>query len=240
MPFKKCMYTAGLLIGLLGFTPRIHAQNTPLKGAWETVTQNGINKVVIATDHYLVQSTYDTADGQFLESLGGPYTLNDEAIIVTLDFHSKEGQLTGRTYTLPIQRNGNTLVLTNEDGSQETWHRLDAGKGPLAGCWQISQRQQDGQMHPLPDGHRKTLKMLSGTRFQWTAFNAATGQFFGCGGGHYTFANGKYTEYIDYFSKDDSRVGLSLRFYGEVRDSLWYHKGKSTKGDPVYEIWKLK
>lgn len=212
-----------------------------LKGAWELSSSgNGVKKVVVATDDYLMQAVYDTVQNQFIESLGGPYIIDQGTIKVTLDFHSSNKGLTGNTYDLPIEINGNSLILTNEYGSKETWHRLDDGKGALAGCWQITQRQQNDEMHTIPDGDRKTLKILSGTRFEWAAINTATGEFFGCGGGRYTFENGKYTEHIEFFCKDNTRAGMSLTFTDSVKDSLWYHKGKSTKGDPVYEIWKLR
>ena len=44
-----------------------------------------------------------------------------------------------------------------------------------------------------PPRARKTLKVLTGTKFQWAAINAETKEFFGTGGGSYTFVNGKYS-----------------------------------------------
>lgn len=93
-------------------------------------------------------------------------------------------------------------------------------------------------MHTIPEGDRKTLKILSGTRFQWIAVNTATGDFFGTGGGTYTFENGKYTENIEFFLRDSTRVGKSLSFNDEVKNGQWHHKGLSSKGDPIYEIWE--
>lgn len=239
MPVKKLFCLTELLVCSLLFSGPIYAQST-LKGAWELSSPDGIKKVVVATDDYFMQATYNEADSLFIESLGGRYSIGHGSIEVILDFNSSNGQLAGNTYTLPIDIKGDSLVLTNEYGDQQLWHRTDEGKGSLAGCWQITRRQQNNQMHTLADGDRKTLKLLSGKHFQWTAFNTATGEFSGCGGGHYTFKHGKYTEYIDFFSRDNSRVGMALSFDDQVRDSLWYHKGKSTKGAPVYEIWKLR
>jgi len=86
-------------------------------------------------------------------------------------------------------------------------------------------------------GPRKTLKILSGTRFQWAAINPETKQFSGTGGGTYTFENGKYTENIEFFSRDNSRVGASLTFDGEVSGDKWKHSGNSSTGNPIAEIW---
>lgn len=234
--YRKVAYT--LLLIFTGMAS-LHAQPS-LKGAWElTAPDASIKKVAIATDNYLVQATYDTAMNEFIESLGGPYQYKDGSLNITLDFHSSNSRLVGKNQILPLQIHGDSLTLVNAYGGKEIWHRTDKGKGPLAGSWRITQRQQNSEMHTLPAGDRKTLKNLSGKRFQWTAFNSATGAFAGCGGGTYTFKNGLYTEHVQYFSRDNSRVGMSLNFRDEVKDSLWRHKGKSTKGAPVYEIWKL-
>src|SRR5574343_326746 len=80
-------------------------------------------------------------------------------------------------------------------------------------------------------------KLLTGTRFQWFAINIETGEFSGTGGGTYQFINGKYTENIEFFSRDSSRVGASLQFSAKIEEGKWHHSGLSSKGDPIYEIW---
>ena len=81
------------------------------------------------------------------------------------------------------------------------------------------------------------MKILSGTRFQWIAYNTETKKFMGTGGGTYTTKDGKYSENIEFFSKDNSKAGLSLKFDYELLDGKWHHKGFSSKGDPIHEIW---
>jgi hypothetical protein len=81
------------------------------------------------------------------------------------------------------------------------------------------------------------MKILSGTRFQWIAYNVDTKEFFGTGGGTYTTSGGKYTESIDFFSRDNSRVGARLEFDFILDDGDWHHSGKSSKGDPIDEVW---
>jgi hypothetical protein len=90
----------------------------------------------------------------------------------------------------------------------------------------------------MTPGARRTMKILSGTRFQWIAYNVETKQFFGTGGGTYSTVDGKYTENIDFFSRDQSRVGMSLEFTFAIDDEGgWRHSGKSSKGDTIDEIW---
>ena len=77
----------------------------------------------------------------------------------------------------------------------------------------------------------------TGTHFQWVAINTVTGEFFGTGGGTYHFNNGSYQEHIEFFSRDSTRIGMSLTFKDEVKDGVWHHSGTSTKGDPIQETW---
>ena len=90
------------------------------------------------------------------------------------------------------------------------------------------------------DRPRKTMKFLINGYFQWIAFNTETFQFSGSGGGKYITKDGKYIESIEYFSRDDSKVGLNLEFDYELINKEWNHKGFSSKGDPLHEIWVVR
>ena len=81
------------------------------------------------------------------------------------------------------------------------------------------------------------MKILSGSRFQWIAYNTETKQFIATGGGNYTTINGKYTEHIEFFSRDVGRVGASLEFDFDLKEGDWHHSSFSSKGDPLYEVW---
>ena len=62
----------------------------------------------------------------------------------------------------------------------------------------------------------------------------------GTGGGRYTTENGTYTEHIEFFSRDKSRVGAALAFNYELKDEDWHHSGLSSRGEPIYEVWSLR
>ena len=81
------------------------------------------------------------------------------------------------------------------------------------------------------------MKILSGTRFQWIAYNTESKRFMATGGGTYTTENGKYIEVIEFFSRDISRVGMNLEFDYNLNNGKWNHKGFSSKGNPINEIW---
>jgi hypothetical protein len=142
----------------------------------------------------------------------------------------------GLAFAWPMEIDATTLTV-NRNGVKETYTRSDNGTGPLAGNWRITGREQNGQMVEMKPTARKTIKLLSATRFQWAAINMDTGEFFGTGGGTYTFKDGIYTEQIEFFSRDSSRVGMSLSFNGKVDGRNWHHSGKSSRGEPIHEVW---
>ena len=88
------------------------------------------------------------------------------------------------------------------------------------------------------------MKFLINGYFQWIAFNTniETFQFSGSGGGKYITKDGKYIESIEYFSRDDTKVdrSLNLEFDYELINKEWNHKGFSSKGDPLHEIWVVR
>jgi hypothetical protein len=97
---------------------------------------------------------------------------------------------------------------------------------------------EDGKVAAIHQtGTRQTYKMLTGTKFQWVAIDPGKKQFSGTGGGSYTFKDGKYTENIEFFSRDNTRVGASLSFDGKLEDGNWHHSGLSSKGAKIYEVW---
>ena len=99
---------------------------------------------------------------------------------------------------------------------------------------------EEGEQRRDTSRPRKTMKFLLDGNFQWIAFNTATFQFFGSGGGYYTTDNGKYTEHIEYFSRDNSRVGAILPFDYSIKGTDWHHQGLSSKGNPIHEIWSMR
>jgi len=205
-----------------------------IEGAWQN-TSDAKQTVLLYQDGYFTQTEY-TSNG-FLKTWGGPAKINDGRMNIFMEFNSADSNEVGKEKSLMVNFKDNKLLI-NEDGSEKIYNRIDDGNAPLAGVWKISAREQEGKIVPIHQtGSRKTLKMLSGNRFQWFAINPDTKQFSGTGGGTYTFTDGKYTENIEFFSRDNSRVGARLTFNGEIKDSQWHHSGLSSKGEKIYEIW---
>ncbi len=222
-----------LIILWLTLSVTLPAWSQPLKGAWKL--QSGDNTaLIIATEDYLVVSSYNIPAKTFENSWGGKYILNGEQVTVDVEFNTGSIATVGTLQTYILKLKKKNLEL---DGAK--FEKMDEGKETaLAGLWRITSRaDQNGNMNPMGSGARKTLKIISGTRFQWFAINPMSKEFFGTGGGTYTLKNGKYTETIEYFPRDSTRVGVSLTFDAEVKPTEWIHSGKSSKGDPIKEGW---
>ena len=205
-----------------------------LSGAWH-FENNGQEDILIFQDGYVTHTVYKT--DEFLLSHGGVYKIVGNQIEVLVEYNSKDKDEVGKQFMLNFELTNNQLVLI-VDNERITWNRVDNSAAPLAGVWQITDRLQEGDLVPIQRaGTRKTLKILTGTRFHWFAIDPATKLFAGTGGGTYSFTDGKYTENIDFFSRDNSRVGAKLTFDGKLEEGKWHHSGLSSKGDKIYEVW---
>lgn len=212
------------------------SQTVDLQGAWQT--NHGENEVtMICSEKYFSVAIYNPKQKTFAGTHGGSYRIEGNEFAVMMEFHSVNPELVGKEIRSGIELKDGSLTFTNKD-EKVTWKRVDSGTpGKLAGAWLITGRIRNGQMGKMTPGPRRTMKILSGTRFQWIAYNVETKEFSGTGGGNYTTENGKYTENIEFFSRDNSRVGASLIFDFSMEDGNWRHQGKSSKGDPVDEVW---
>ncbi len=192
---------------------------------------------MIVTDAYWVQTQFNAQPATFVHTRGGTFVRENDAYACTVQFDSQDAKAVGSETRVTLRQEEGTLEVVLEDGTIERWERIDTGEAPLAGVWRISGREVDGALVDMPLRARRTLKVLSGTRFQWIAMNIQTGEFSGTGGGTYTFQDGKYVETIEFFSRDNSRVGAVLSFDARLDGGQWHHRGRSSKGDPIYEIW---
>jgi hypothetical protein len=231
--------TALLICTFLSFG--ISAQN--LIGAWEGyhTSENGENlkSVVIFSDGYQVITTYDSKSGKFISTNGGTWKLIGDTMTEKVEFDSNNSERVGTEVSFEVFISDSIMGIV---GNEDKLKRIDNGvPGKLQGAWLMSGRIRDGETQSRDTSRpRKTMKIMSGTRFQWIAYNTETKQFMGTGGGAYTTTNGEYTENIEFFSRDDSRVGASLKFNYSFVDGKWHHSGLSSKGDPIHEIWSIR
>jgi hypothetical protein len=216
----------------------VNAQN--VIGAWERnhISEQGKNlkSIVIFSNGYQAISTYESESGKFIYSNGGTWNLKGDTMTEKVEFDTKNSDRVGSEVTFKIQITDSTLSII---GSDMKFKKLDDGSpGDLNGAWLMSGRVKDGKKQlRKTNGPRKTMKLLSGKRFQWIAYNTESKKFMGTGGGTYTTKNGVYSEKIEFFSRDNSKPGLTLKFDYEITNNEWNHKGLSSKGDPLHEIW---
>lgn len=210
------------------------AQNQAV-GAWKSVSGD-VTSILLITPTWFTVTDYGAKN--FVASYGGTWKeAGAGETSVTVYYNTANPSQAGQSSNIPVGMENDHLVTGTAGGGKQEWTRLDNGTGPLSGNWQITSRETEGKMNAIPNGPRKTFKIMTGTRFQWIALNLDSGEFFGSGGGTYTFENGAYTEKIEFFSRDNSRVGAALSFKGKVTGKDWDHSGLSSKGAPIHEVW---
>ena len=230
------LFTTVLLVLVYGFQKRQQPLQVSLSGAWMQV-EDGNENVLLFADGYVTQTIYNKAKKQFMHTRGGPVKQSNGTFNVLIEFDTENNSRIGQNISGTFEVKGDELKMKVGDNT-DTWKRVDNGQAPLAGVWRITHRMENNQLTPIHQtGPRKTIKILTGNRFQWAAINPETKEFSGTGGGTYSFINGKYTENIEFFSRDSSRVGAALTFDDKLEGGAWHHSGLSSRGDKIYEVW---
>jgi hypothetical protein len=234
MKSKNILFTSlCIVLSLLAFTKK-EAVAPSLKGSW--TLESGM---MICSESYFSIAYFNVEQKKFIATLGGTYTISGSEITFRLEFHSADKSLVGESETIPFDLKDNVFTYDGSQGKMVFTKAGEASTSPMSAVWQIVGREnKEGKMTDMPKAARKTIKLLTDNRFQWAAINTETGEFSGSGGGTYTLVNGKYTETIEFFSRDSSRVGASLSFDAAIQDKKWDHSGKSSTGNRVHETWE--
>ena len=211
---KKIILNLALII----YTVTTYSQNYVY-----SFTENGIINRIIIDKNYLVMTSYKVDSNKFVKTIGGFYDKESNSFNISLEFNSNF-------------KNDSISKIVIE--KKANWKKISLKKNDLQGKWLMVGRVINGnEQRRNLDRPRKTMKFLINGYFQWIAFNTETFQFSGSGGGKYITKDGKYIESIEYFSRDDSKVGINLEFDYELVNKEWNHKGFSSKGDALHEIW---
>ena len=183
-----------------------------------------ITHKIMLDENYFVETQYLTKTAEFILTRGGYYNKTESNIFkVNLEFNSNFSK--------------DSLKLFQIE-KKDSWIKSFGKPIDLNGKWLMAGRITDeGEKRRDISKPRKTMKFLKNGNFQWIAFNTETFQFFGSGGGTYTAKNGIYKENIQFFSRNNNSVGMILPFNYSLKGVDWYHTGKSSKGNPIYEIW---
>ena len=121
---------------------------------------------------------YNATTGEFIYSNGGTWELNGNVITEEIEFDTKNPARVGEIVSFEIDLTENTLAVAN---AKWNFRKIDDGSpGALKGAWVMSGRYKDGNFQSRSiDKPRKTMKILSGTRFQWIAFDTEKKEFKG-------------------------------------------------------------
>jgi hypothetical protein len=236
---KKLILTVAILLNTL----QVFTQT--LNGAWRLVEVDDmpVDKEIIKlySNSYFTYSAYDKATGEFFAAKGGLYNLDHLSYEEHLEIDSEEPKHSGTTIIYKATIKDDSLFITNlKTGEKQRWLKFDeADNYEVSFCWRIHKKKDEGDesWRTIEYAPRKTLKMVTNSRYQVLAFNSKTGKFVGSSGGHWTGSGDNYIENIEFFSKDQSNVGRSLKFKRTFEEGLWLHTGKTTKGEIMLEKW---
>lgn len=225
-------------IGLLFFLLGTVALAQPGPGVYMATEDSGErtwqHKIVLS-DQYITHTVYSAEPAEFVYTRGGFFTSNDEAILIKLEFNSNFEEDGLKELSLPYRAEGDRWVIGEKDLK---FTRSVPQNQELDGHWLFATRGPDtGQERRDDSNPRKTLKVLADGSFQWIAYHVGDFRFMGSGGGSFSSENGVYTENIEFFSRDNARVGARLDFNYEIEGDDWHHSGKNSRGEPLYEIW---
>lgn len=190
-----------------------------------TTQENGqdIQYRILMDEEYYVETQFTTKPNQFIKTIGGFYQKKGNDLMVALEFNSN------------FSKDSIKHIVIND---QDRWKKISKTTLPLQGKWLMAGRVNGDQERRRDINRpRKTMKILVEGFFQWIAYNTESFSFHGTGGGSYSATDGTYTEKIDYFSRDNNKVGISLEFEYAKKGMDWHHQGFSSKGDPLHEIW---
>jgi hypothetical protein len=154
-------------------------QSKELIGAWETKDQNQ-TRVITYVPGFFSVAIFNVGDKKFIGTYGGKYVVNNNELTEKIEYDIQNPENVGTERVIKITLSKQTLTLTGTTAG--TFTRLDNGTpGKLAGAWLITGRLRNNELQPMNPGARRTMKILSGTRFQWIAYNVETKEFFGTG-----------------------------------------------------------
>tara|TARA_B100001057_G_scaffold2457_1_gene2240 strand:+ start:1130 stop:1795 length:666 start_codon:yes stop_codon:yes gene_type:complete len=186
---------------------------------------------IIKDKNYIIETVFNSSTGEFEFTRGGFYS-GKKTLNVDFEFNSN--------FTNDSIKK---ILYTNT----KKWKKVSSSKQKLQGKWLMAGRVTNvGEKRRDLNRTRKTMKILIDGFFQWIAFDTSNFRFFGSGGGSYNteFENnpekGEYTEKIQFFSRDNNKVGLILPFEYDLRGEDWYHKGLNSKGGALHEIWHFR
>ena len=170
---------------LFSFVRPASTQSLGIEGAWES-SQGENRTIMIIASRYFSAAVYHKTSGAYLGTCGGTWKIERDVFKEVHEFNTLTPAWVGTELKSQISVQEKILVFTTKD-EVETFTRIDNGTpGQLAGAWIITGRTTSSGLQKITPGPRKTMKILSGTRFQWIAYHTETKEFFGTGGGKRT------------------------------------------------------
>ena len=148
-----------LLIIAAGF----YSSNIHLTGAWNAKS-GSTDHILVFQDGYFSYTIYDKTNKKFIRTWDGTFSESGGQMHANIEFDTESKDNVGGHKHFTTAVSGNSLNFDAGTGVN-SWTRIDDGNGNLAGNWRITGRMRDGSIQPMERSPRKTVKILSATRF---------------------------------------------------------------------------
>jgi len=132
------------------------------------------------------------------------------------------------------------LIITNRDKTFQIWD-VPAGK-PLnhLGAWQlVSFKYGDtDKWSEVPPGEKR-IKLITGTRFTWIAYETVSGKVKSIAGGPFTLSGSSCTQTIEYAGEGMADyLGKKQSFTIQLERDELHQSGQLSDGTKMEEIWQ--
>src|SRR5687767_5686324 len=137
-----------------------------LTGAWMH-QENNQQQLLQFIDGYHTDTIYSKEEKKFIETRGGNYSITNGEFMLSIEFDTANRDQIGTTIAYSFFIMDNELTI-DDNGKKIIYKKIDDGCAPLSGAWHITSQMREGKVVPIHrTGTRKTVKILSATRFQW-------------------------------------------------------------------------
>jgi hypothetical protein len=123
------------------------------KGAWEYGPADK-HTVMIVTDQIFSVVTYDGPGKKMISSYGGKWRIDGSKLTQTVEWNNTDPQQVGKELSADVSMKGGKLIIKP---TNETWARVDDGKGKLSGAWIITGNYDNNKVNKRPNPFHKKI-----------------------------------------------------------------------------------
>ena len=136
--------------------------------AWKLENPDNTTEILLFSGDYFTWTKHSTDKGAFLWTKGGKWRMDGKKMMLEYEFHTTTPDLVGTIESIQAKAKNQQLKLKKFG----KWMAIEEATSPLTNPYLFSGRKRNGELQRRDtDRPRKTMKVLTDTRFQWIAYN---------------------------------------------------------------------